>query len=106
MPVNGHQTYVPGQQNEWLLNDNYARPANRNQTPYLYHMPTDRRVDLGHFPAGESYVGEWRCDLHPRSSPNGKFVCIDSTHGGNGRQMYLLDISAVTGEIQKLQTGA
>ncbi|MFN4146140.1 MAG: hypothetical protein ACK4GN_09985 [Runella sp.] len=92
MPVNGHQTYVPGRNNEWLLNDNYANPQNRNQTPYLYHIPTDRRIDLGHFPAAENAVGEWRCDLHPRCSPDGNYVCIDSTHGGNGRQMYLIDI--------------
>ncbi|MBC7891579.1 MAG: hypothetical protein H7Y12_05135 [Sphingobacteriaceae bacterium] len=100
MPVNGHQTYVPGRQNEWLLNDNYAgSDKNRNQTPYLYHLPSDRRIDLGHFPAGENYVGEWRCDLHPRTSPDGNFVCIDSTHGGNGRQLYLLDLRPVWAEL-------
>lgn len=98
MPVNGHQTYIPQRNNrngepEWLLNDNYASPANRNQTPYLYHIPTDRRIDLGHFPADPNAVGEWRCDLHPRTSPDGRLVCIDSTHGGNGRQMYLLNIA-------------
>ena len=100
MPVNGHQTYLPkanrdGGPNEWLLNDNYANEKDRNQTPYLYNLRTDQRIDLGHFPAGREYVGEWRCDLHPRSSNNGHYVCIDSTHGGNGRQMYLLDISRV-----------
>ncbi|WP_421829602.1 hypothetical protein [Larkinella sp.] len=95
MPVNGHQTYMPGRNNEWLLNDNYANAKSRDQTPYLYHLPTDRRIDLGHFPAGESYVAEWRCDLHPRTSKDGNFVCIDSTHGGNGRQLYLLDLRAV-----------
>jgi len=95
MPVNGHQTYVPKRNQDWLLNDNYAGAEKRDQTPYLYHLPTDRRIDLGHFRAGESYVGEWRCDLHPRTSDDGNFVCIDSTHGGNGRQLYLLDISRV-----------
>ena len=38
MPVNGHQTYVPNHNNEWLVNDNYARPGARNQIPYLYHI--------------------------------------------------------------------
>lgn len=100
MPVNGHQTYVPGRRNEWLLNDNYAgNDKARNQTPYLYHLPTDRRIDLGHFPAGESYVSEWRCDLHPRTSNDGQFVCLDSTHGGNGRQLYLLDLRPVWAEL-------
>lgn len=101
MPVNGHQTYVPARNNEWLLNDNYANDKSRDQVPYLYHLPTDRRIDLGRFPAGTQYIGEWRCDLHPRTSNDGALVCIDSTHGGNGRQMYLLDLSPVWEQIQK-----
>jgi Tol biopolymer transport system component len=36
----------------------------------------------------------WR-DPHPRFSPNGKHVVIDSTHEGLGRQMYLIDISRI-----------
>jgi hypothetical protein len=43
------------------------------------------------------YAGEWRCDLHPRFSPNGRMVTIDSPHGGNGRQIYLIDISGIVG---------
>ncbi|NJO70128.1 MAG: hypothetical protein HC830_13360, partial [Bacteroidetes bacterium] len=90
MKENGHQTYLPlGNGMEWLLCDNYGRI----QTPYLYHIPTDKRIDLGNFSSPLEYTGEWRCDLHPRFSPDGKKVCIDSTHGGNGRQMYVLDIS-------------
>lgn len=101
MPVNGHQTYVPQRNNEWLLNDNYAGIKNRDQIPYLYHIPTDRRIDLGAFPAATNAVGEWRCDLHPRSSADGNFVCIDSTHGDKGRQMYLLDLKALWQEIER-----
>lgn len=94
MPVNGHQTYLPqGNGQEWILCDNYANSRNRNQTPYLYHVPTDRRINLGDFPLPEEYKGEWRCDLHPRFSADGRKVCIDSPHGGNGRQLYLMDIS-------------
>jgi len=93
MPVNGHQTYLPiGNHTEWLLNDTYP-DKNRMQTPYLYHTPTDRRIDLGQFLSPPQYSGEWRCDLHPRFSPDGKKVVIDSQHEGNGRQMYLIDIN-------------
>jgi hypothetical protein len=94
MPVNGHQTYLPqGNGKEWVLCDNYANAASRLQTPYLYHIPSNRRIDIGSFNSPAEYSGEWRCDLHPRYSPNGKMVCIDSPHGGNGRQLYLIDIS-------------
>jgi hypothetical protein len=30
-------------------------------------------------------------------SPDGRKVIIDSPHGGNGRQMYLIDISSIVG---------
>ncbi len=91
MTVNGHCTYLPG--NEWILNDTYPSKDNRNQIPYVYHVQTGKRIDLGVFPSPAPYTGEWRCDLHPRFSPNGQFVIIDSAHEGKGRQMYRIDIS-------------
>lgn len=98
MPVNGHNTYLSiGDGQEWILNDTYPVGLRRHQTPYLYHVPTKKRVDLGHFHEPKEYTGEWRCDTHPRSSPDGKKVVIDSTHGGKGRQLYLLDISEIVG---------
>lgn len=95
MPTNGHNTYLPHTNNEWVLNDTYP-DKQRLQHPYLYHAPTDRRVPLGHFPSPSAYVGEWRCDTHPRSSRSGKLVCIDSAHSG-GRQLYLVDASQIVG---------
>jgi hypothetical protein len=92
MVVNGHCTYLPG--NKWILNDTYP-DLERQQHLYLYHVETGRRVLLGSFHAPELYRGEWRCDLHPRFSPDGRFVVIDSAHGGNGRQMYLVDVSEI-----------
>lgn len=88
MTVNGHCTYLPG--NQWILNDTYP-DKQRNQNVYLYHPATNRRLWLGHFHSPKEYTGEWRCDTHPRISRDGKFVCIDSPHSG-GRQMYLIDI--------------
>ena len=95
MDRNGHNTYLPGRDNAWVLNDGYP-DKQRMQTPYLYHIPTDRRVDLGHFYSPAFYTGEWRCDTHPRSSRDGRLVCIDSPHQG-GRQMYLIDVRDIVG---------
>ena len=92
MTVNGHCSYLPG--NRWVLNDTYPDKA-RLQHPYLYHLESGRRRPLGHFHSPKEYAGEWRCDLHPRYSPDGKKVVIDSAHGGHGRQLYLIDSSAV-----------
>ena len=90
---NGHCSYLPG--GEWILNDTYPIGEERIQHLYLYHVATDRRVPLGSFPTAPEYTGEWRCDLHPRFSRDGRKVVIDSTHEGNGRQLYLLDIGDI-----------
>jgi len=95
MTVNGHCSYLPG--NEWILNDTYPQGAKRLQTPYLFHVATKRRVPLGSFHLPPKYRGEWRCDTHPRFSPDGRSVVIDSPHGGNGRQLYLIDIGGIRG---------
>jgi hypothetical protein len=92
MTVNGHCTYLPG--NEWILNDTYP-DSERLQHLYLYHVATGQRISLGDFLAPEPYRGEWRCDLHPRSSPDGHTVVIDSAHGGNGRQLYLIEVGEI-----------
>lgn len=96
MPLNGHNTYLPiGNGTDWILNDTYPQGVRRHQTPYVYHVPTDTRHDLAHFHSPVAYKGEWRCDLHPRSSNGGTLVTVDSPHGGNGRQVYLLDIESI-----------
>jgi len=41
--------------------------------------------------------GAWCCDTHPRSSRDGRLVCIDTLHGGNGRQMYVIDVRKLLG---------
>ena len=97
MTVNGHNTYLPvkGEPDRWILNDTYP-DADRLQHPFLYDTRTGRRHPLGHFHSPREYAGEWRCDTHPRSSPDGTTVCIDSPHEG-GRQMYLIDVGGIVG---------
>lgn len=94
MTSNGHNTYLGGDYQDWILNDTYPDKQTLRQTVYLYHVPSGRRVDLGHFPSPIDYRGEWRCDTHPRSSDDGTLVCIDSPHDG-GRRLYQLDIRDV-----------
>ena len=93
MTVNGHCSYLPG--NEWILNDTYPQGKERLQSPYVYHVKTGNRVWLGHFHQPPEYRGEWRCDSHPRFSPDGRSVVIDSPHTGEGRQLHLIDVSGI-----------
>lgn len=92
MTQNGHATYLPGHENEWILNDTYPSSTDLKQTLYLYHEPTKKRIELGRFYEPVEFFGEWRCDLHPRCSPDGQLVTFDSTHTGEGRQMFMMDI--------------
>jgi hypothetical protein len=90
---NGHNSFLRG--SRWLLSDS-SPDKDRLQHPYLFDTQTRRMVPLGHLYAAPEYTGFWRCDTTPRSSPDGRKVIVDSPHGGNGRQMYLFDVSAIT----------
>lgn len=91
----GHLTYL--RNNEWILNDTYPKGVRRLQTPHLYHIKTNRRIDLGHFPSPPEYKGEWRVDNHPRVSRDERHVCIDAPDGDKGRQLHLIDIHGLMG---------
>ncbi|MEJ7738395.1 MAG: hypothetical protein WKF97_13280 [Chitinophagaceae bacterium] len=95
MTENGHNTFVPGTNNEWILNDTYPSAKDRKQTLYLYHTPSNTKIILGRFTSPPEYKGEWRCDLHPRTNRQGTKVYFDSPHEGNGRQMYEIDIRRI-----------
>lgn len=90
MTVNGHCTYLNRDNNRYILNDTYP-DKERNQNVFIYDTQTGQKRPLGSFLSPSAYTGEWRCDTHPRSSPDGRKVVIDSPHA-NGRQMYLIDI--------------
>ena len=94
MKVDGHCTYLAD--TNWILIDTYPVPRGdgKVQELYLYNVESGQRHELGEFGAAPEYAGEWRCDLHPRSSPDGSLITIDSAHGGTGRQIHLMDISA------------
>ncbi|OYW07987.1 MAG: hypothetical protein B7X34_09690 [Acidobacteriia bacterium 12-62-4] len=93
MTVNGHCTYLPKRGNRWVLNDTYP-DKERKQNVYVFDTRTGERKPLGSLVSPPGYTGEWRCDTHPRSSPDGRSVVVDSAHAG-GRQMYLFDISGL-----------
>lgn len=88
---NGHCTVSPD--GRWVLTDEY--PGSDNKRPLiLYNPASETRVDIGRFLSPPELTGELRCDLHPRWSRDGNYVCIDSAHEGT-RQMYVLDVSSI-----------
>jgi hypothetical protein len=75
LETDGHCTYLAG--NRWVLCDTYP-DKDRDQNLYLLELAARQRSPLGRFSSPARYTGEWRCDLHPRSSPDGKLVAIQA----------------------------
>lgn len=94
MPKNGHPSFFRG--GRWVVSDT-SPDKDRLQHSYIYDTKTQKRYDIGHFYAPPEYSGFWRCDTTPRVSPDGRKIIVDSPHGGNGRQMYLIDVSSLVG---------
>ena len=77
-----------------MVCDTYPRGPERLQELFLYDVESGARVDLGSFHADEVFTGDIRCELHPRWSPGGKTISIDSVHQGE-RQIYLIDVADI-----------
>jgi hypothetical protein len=91
-PHNGHNSYVPRPGGDWILSDTYS--IDGVQHLFLYHRPAKRFVPLAKLKS-TAQMGIHRVDLHPRLSPDGKTISIDSTYEGLGRQMYIADIGHI-----------
>ena len=60
-----------------------------------------KKILIGTFYSPMKYYGYKRCDLHPRWSPDGNFISIDSTHEDK-RKTFLIDENGIlifNGEI-------
>ncbi|MFA9478823.1 hypothetical protein ACERK3_11015 [Phycisphaerales bacterium AB-hyl4] len=88
----GHCSYSPDRQ--WILNDTYPDPADQCRTLMLVRAADGEVFEIGRFFSPMPDQAEIRCDLHPRWSPDGRQVCIDSIHEGR-RAMYTVDVTAL-----------
>jgi hypothetical protein len=96
-PYDGHDSYLPGPGSDWILSDTYV--IGGYQYLFLFHRPTKRFIPLARLKSTAedvpNFSAEFRVDLHPRFSRDGRMVCIDSTYEGLGRQMYLIDVGYI-----------
>ena len=88
---NGHMTFSRVNKN-WLLSDTYPDSKTNERILFLFDVAKGIRYDLGSFYTDPDLRKENRCDLHPRWSRDGNFICIDSVHESE-RQMYIIDVS-------------
>ncbi len=90
----GHPSVSPD--NKWIAYDTYPDKARQS---HLYIIRNDlemrsQKILVGKFYSPLEFNGYNRCDLHPRWSPDGKYISIDSAHEGT-RKTYLIDISKI-----------
>lgn len=76
---------------KWMVSDSYPRGSGRMRELYIMNMDTQSAARIAAFHEPPAFAGEYRCDLHPRWSPDGKTICIDSTNEGT-RQVVLVHL--------------
>lgn len=82
----GHPSLSPDR--KWVVVDTYP---NRERQRSLLLIPRDgsRIIEVGRFFAPLEYSGKNRCDHHPRWSPDGSMISIDSAHSGERRTYFV-----------------
>ncbi|ELY97284.1 hypothetical protein C482_13660 [Natrialba chahannaoensis JCM 10990] len=93
----GHPSVSPN--GRWVVTDTYPDRGRRRHL-LLFDQHTDTVTELGQFFSPFGYEGENRCDLHPRWSPDGTKISIDSAHDGT-RRSYILDVSALVSDSSR-----
>jgi hypothetical protein len=89
-PADGHNAFSPD--NLFIICDTYPEGPNRECRLLLHDRTTQQTSHLGSFAHAANIKGNWRCDLHPRWSPDGRTITFDSVHEGT-RQIYAVDVS-------------
>jgi hypothetical protein len=94
-------TVLPGGQ--WFLLDTY--PLGGYQHLVLFHRPSRLFVPLARLKNTAQVMTDYRVDLHARTSRDGRTVCIDATHEGLGRQMYIVPIGYILDHPPRVEGG-
>jgi len=89
--VNFDTNVLPGGQ--WFLLDTY--PLNGFQYVVLYHRASRLFVPLAKLKNTAQVGTIHRVDIHARTSRDARTVCIDASHEGLGRQMYIIPIGHI-----------
>jgi hypothetical protein len=85
----GHPSFSPDRR--WIVTDTYP-DRGRMRRLLLCHPSSGEIIEVGAFRSPWRYDGVRRCDLHPRWSPDGGRISIDSSHEGV-RANYAIDVT-------------
>lgn len=78
---------------KWIVFDSYPDKS-RMQHLYLYNKEKDMVIPLLELYQSVKYMGESRCDLHPRFSYDGKKIFFDTVYSGKRTHSYI-DVSKI-----------
>jgi len=81
----GHPSFFPN--GSALITDTYPDKY-RAQSLLLFNLNNCQLKTLNQFYIPSKFSGENRCDLHPKLSPTGTYVCIDNVKGINDFAAY------------------
>ena len=88
LDFDGHGTFSPD--GEWMVTHTYPDRLHENKV-FLLDMRTQAVLPMGRFLEPPEFHGYWRCDIHPRWSPAGRYIGFNSTHTGS-RQAYVFEL--------------
>jgi hypothetical protein len=88
MARDGHCSYSPDPARRFILNDTLP-DRERGIDLYVYDTCERRRIEVGRYFSPPSLINDFRCDLHPRWSRDGRSICFDSAHEAS-RQLYVI----------------
>ena len=101
-PADGHCSYSPD--GSRVVTDCYPNRA-RLYGVFVCSDETNRVQRLARVHAPLKYVGDCRCDLHPRWNRTGDAVCIDAAFEGR-RAMYMIPVPPEAPEAANAVQGA
>ncbi len=87
----------PSVNHDYIITDTYPDKS-RMQSLFLTKKDCNKSICLGEFFHGFNFLGETRCDLHPRLSSCSNFVFFDSVFSGK-RKLYCMDITEAKKEL-------
>jgi len=90
LPPDGHACFSPDSRR--LVVDAFTTTSTHREAKLmLYDTQKDEAYVLGQFQHPGHFIGDIRCDLHPRWSPDGQRITFDSVHEGT-RQIYVAEL--------------
>jgi len=84
----GHQSFLRGDQSHIMVSDTYVFDG--YQTLFQYDPEFDSARVLQVFEAGPAFVGEFRVDLHPRVTNDGRLIVDTSSLGARQQAIITL----------------